>query len=59
MLPQLKTIFAAILFTTLAGVVVGLLVGKLTDEPLLWIGLMAAGGFAMGIVFAYGFLPEQ
>jgi F0F1-type ATP synthase assembly protein I len=59
MLPELKKVFAIALVTTLAGAVVGILVGALTDHYLLWGAVFAGCGAALGLALAYGFLPES
>lgn len=59
MLAGLRTVFLATIGTALAGAVIGVLIGALLDNYLLWTGLLAGVGACMGLAFAYGFLPER
>ncbi len=59
MLAGLRTVFMATIGTALAGAIIGVLLGALLDNYLLWTGLLAGAGACMGLAFAYGFLPER
>jgi hypothetical protein len=59
MLKGWRTVFLAITGTAIAGAVIGVLIGALTGQWLLWIGVMAVIGSGFGIAMAYGFLPES
>lgn len=59
MLAGLKIVVKVVALSTLAGAVVGVMVGALVEDFLLWTALMAGVGAATGLAFAYGFLPEQ
>ncbi len=59
MLAGIKKIGIAIVATTIAGAVLGVLVGSLTGDYLIWVGIMAVVGAAFGVVMGYGFLPES
>ncbi len=59
MIAGLRTVLLAVAGSTLAGAVMGVLLGALLDNYLLWTGALAAGGAVMGLAFAYGFLPER
>lgn len=59
MLKGWRTVFLAIIGTSFAGALIGVLVGALTGQWLLWIGVLAALGAGFGIAMAYGFLPES
>ena len=54
-----RTVFLAIAATAIAGGVIGVLIGALTGQWLLWIGVMGAVGAGFGVALAYGFLPES
>jgi hypothetical protein len=59
MLPELKRVFLFVAGGAVAGALAGALIGALTDSFLLWIGVLAGGGAALGLALAYGFLPES
>lgn len=59
MLPELKRVVVLAAGGTVAGALAGVLMGALTDNYLLWIGVLAGGGAAFGLALAYGFLPES
>jgi hypothetical protein len=59
MFDGIKTVSLAVAGTVLAGAILGVFIGALTDEYLLWIGILAGSGFVLGIILAYGFLPES
>jgi len=54
-----NTVIIAVLVSSLAGVVAGVLVGALTGQILLWIAVLAFVGSNVGLVMAYGFLPDR
>lgn len=58
MLQGFKTIAKVVIFSMLIGALFGVLLGALTESYLLWVGVSALIGGAVGIAFAYGFLPE-
>jgi len=41
------------------GALLGVLVGAVASNYLLWVPVMTAFGFAMGVALGYGFLPES
>lgn len=59
MIEGLKKIAIAVVATAFAGAILGVLLGALTDQYLLWIGIMVLTGAAFGIAMGYGFLPES
>lgn len=59
MLPGFKIIARHTLIFALVGALVGVLLGALTENYLLWVGLMAVLGAGFGVAIGYGFLPEQ
>lgn len=59
MVEGLKKVGMAVVLTTAAGAVLGVLVGALADNYLLWIAVMVFVGANFGIVMGYGFLPED
>jgi hypothetical protein len=58
-LPELKKITGITTIATVAGALLGLILGALTEEYLLWIGVCAALGVGFGLALSYGFLPES
>jgi ABC-type enterochelin transport system permease subunit len=64
MLPELKLIGKVVVATAIVGTFFGLLVGALAAEIFslaffLWMAGGTAAGAGVGIIFAYGFLPES
>lgn len=59
MLKGLKTVAVAIAISTIAGAILGVFVGALAQNFLLWIGVSAATGAAFGVAMGYAFLPEE
>jgi hypothetical protein len=59
MLAGFKTIARHMTIFTLIGALVGGLLGALTENYLLWVGLMAVFGAGVGVAIGYGFLPER
>ena len=59
MLEGFKRIGIAIVVTAVAGALLGVLIGALTEEYLLWIGIMTVVGGGFGVAMGYGFLPES
>jgi len=55
----IKPIALATVVTALAGAVFGVLIGALTDNYLLWIGIMLFIGANVGVAIGYGFLPDS
>lgn len=53
-----KTVFIAVLVSSLAGVVIGVLVGALAGQIILWIAVLGFVGSNVGLLMAYGFLPD-
>jgi hypothetical protein len=58
-LPELKKITGITAVAMVAGALLGLILGALTEEYLLWIGIGAALGVGFGLTLSYGFLPES
>ena len=54
-----KPIAIASIATALAGAIFGVLMGALTDNYLLWIGIMLFIGANVGVAIGYGFLPDK
>jgi hypothetical protein len=54
-----KKVGMAIVATAVAGALLGVLLGALSDNYLLWIGVMLVVGASFGIAIGYGFLPES
>jgi len=52
-------VILAVAGTAAVGAILGLLIGALTENYLLWIGLMAGAGAVAGIALGYGLLPES
>jgi hypothetical protein len=59
MLASWRKVFLAIAAMAAVGAVLGVLIGALTENYLLWIGLMAGTGAVAGIALGYGLLPES
>lgn len=59
MLPGLMTVVRHTLIFALVGALVGVLLGALTENYLLWVGLLAVLGAGFGTAIGYGFLPER
>lgn len=59
MLPELKKIGIVTTATTVVGLLFGALVGALTGDFILWMGVLAACGIGLGLALSYGFLPES
>jgi hypothetical protein len=59
MLKGLLTVSLAFLIFVAVGAFFGIFVGALTQQFLLWVGIMAVVGGAFGIAVGYGFLPES
>jgi hypothetical protein len=59
MIEGFKKVGIAVVLTAVAGAVMGVLVGVLTDDLLLWVGVMTVVGGVFGIIMGYGFLPES
>jgi hypothetical protein len=59
MIPELKKIGIVTSATAAVGLFFGVLVGALTGDFLLWMGVLAACGVGLGLALSYGFLPES
>jgi hypothetical protein len=59
MLRGFAKVGAFIVIMALVGAVVGVLVGALADNFLLWVAVMAALGSGVGLALGYGMLPES
>jgi len=59
MLRGFRTVTGLIVLMALIGAVVGVLVGALADNYLLWVAVMAFLGSGVGLVLGYGMLPES
>jgi len=59
MFDGIRKVALAILATTVVGAMFGVLIGALAEDYLLWIGVMAGLGAAMGVAPGYGFLTES
>jgi hypothetical protein len=59
MIPELKKIGIVTSATAAVGLFFGVLVGALTGDFLLWMGVLAACGVGLGLDLSYGFLPES
>jgi hypothetical protein len=54
-----KKVGITVVVTAIVGAIMGGIVGLLTDQILLWIGVMVVVGSGFGVALAYGFLPES
>lgn len=59
MLQGFRTVTIVVAVSTVIGALFGVLLGALTEQYLLWIGVSAVLGGVIGIGFGYGFLPES
>ena len=64
MLPELKLIARVVIATAIVGTFFGFLIGALAAELFtpgffLWAAGGTAAGAGVGVIFAYGFLPES
>jgi Na+/citrate or Na+/malate symporter len=59
MVPELKLIVKITVAAVIFGGVIGILMGALSENYLLWVSLMVVAGGAFGIALSYGFLPEN
>jgi hypothetical protein len=59
MLAGFKLVGMTVVVATAFGAVVGVLVGAVADDYLLWVPALAAAGLGMGVALGYGFLPER
>lgn len=53
-----KVVSAMVIFAVI-GSVFGVLLGALTDNYLLWLGVMVFLGANFGLAIGYGLLPEK
>jgi len=54
-----KKVGATVMAMLAFGALLGVLVGAVASNYLLWVPVMTAFGFAMGIALGYGLLPES
>ena len=59
MLPGFAKVFAAIVLFAVIGVFFGVLLGALTENYLLWLGVTSMVGAGFGLAIGYGLLPES
>lgn len=59
MLAGFKKVGLSVMAMVAFGALLGVLVGAVASNYLLWVPVMIAFGFAMGITLGYGFLPES
>jgi hypothetical protein len=59
MLAGFKMVGLTVVAATSFGAFVGVLVGAVASDYLLWVPALAAGGLGMGVALGYGFLPER
>lgn len=59
MVPELKKAVLVVVGAGMAGTFLGVLLGRLTGEYLLWVGVFAGLGAILGLARGYGFLPES
>jgi ABC-type microcin C transport system permease subunit YejE len=59
MLRGFRTVAVFIIVMAFVGAVVGVLLGALADNYLLWVAVMAVLGSGMGLALGYGMLPES
>lgn len=59
MLAGWKRVGLTVIATAFAGAIMGLFIGFLVSEILLWTGVMLVVGGGFGVALAYGFLPES
>lgn len=59
MLAGFRMIGITAIAATAFGALLGVLVGAVASNYLIWVPVLAAAGFGMGIALAYGFLPES
>ena len=59
MLAGFKVVGITVMAATGFGAFLGLLVGAVASNYLLWVPALAAGGLGMGVALGYGFLPER
>jgi len=54
-----KKVGATVMAMLAFGALLGVLVGAVASNYLLWVPVLTAFGFAMGIALGYGLLPES
>ena len=59
MLAGFKMVGITVVAATAFGALVGVLVGAVASNYLLWVPALAAAGLGMGFALGYGFLPER
>lgn len=59
MLAGWKRVGTTVVATAFAGAIMGVFIGFLVGEVLLYTGVMIVVGGGFGVALAYGFLPES
>lgn len=59
MLAGFKMVGMTVVAATAFGALLGVIVGAVASNYLLWVPALAAGGLGMGFALGYGFLPER
>lgn len=59
MLAGFKMIGITVVAATAFGALLGVLVGAVASNYLIWVPAIAALGLGMGVALGYGFLPER
>ena len=59
MLAGFKKVGLSLVAMLVMGAIVGVLVGAVAGNYLLWVPVISVLGAAMGIALGYGFLPES
>jgi len=59
MLAGFKMVGITVVAATAFGALVGVLVGAVANNYILWVPALAAAGLGMGVALGYGFLPER
>ena len=59
MLAGFKMIGLSVLAMLVLGAIVGVFVGAVASNYLLWVPVLAVVGGGMGVALGYGFLPER
>lgn len=59
MLAGVKKVGLSVMAMVAFGALLGVLVGAVASNYLLWVPVLTACGFAMGIALGYGLLPES
>ena len=59
MLAGFKMVGITVVAATAFGALVGVLVGAVANNYILWVPALAAAGLGLGVALGYGFLPER